>query len=137
MIRKYHNYKPQTNPWHHKEGPHNHHETPGRQTKHSKQLSLLHQDDCKTRTDTKQRATKHRTITDSHKRSKNKQNVNNNRTNRPEMDNSPSHQGEGLKCTHWHKSQPQTLLLLKHNKCPVCTEAPQPMQRTTMEKNSN
>ena len=33
------------------EDPHNHHETPGRQTKQSNQLSLLHQDDCKTRMD--------------------------------------------------------------------------------------
>ena len=32
MIRKYHNHKLQTNPWHHEEGPHNNHETPGRQT---------------------------------------------------------------------------------------------------------
>ena len=28
-----HNHKPQTNPWHREEEPHNHHETPGRQTK--------------------------------------------------------------------------------------------------------
>ena len=49
MIRKYLNHKPQTNPWHHEEEPHNHHETPGRQTKQSNQLSLPHQDDCKTR----------------------------------------------------------------------------------------
>ena len=39
MIRKYHNHKLQTNPWHHKEEPHNNHETPGRQTKQSNQLS--------------------------------------------------------------------------------------------------
>ena len=31
MIRKYHNHKPQTTPWHHEEEPLNHHETPGRQ----------------------------------------------------------------------------------------------------------
>ena len=31
------------------EEPHNNHETPGRQTKQSNQLSLPHQDDCKTR----------------------------------------------------------------------------------------
>ena len=47
MIRKYHNSKPQTNPWHREEKPHNPYETPGRQTKQSIQLSLLHQDDCK------------------------------------------------------------------------------------------
>ena len=48
MIRKYHNHKLQTNPWQRKEEPHNNHETPGRQTKQSDQLSLPHQDDCKT-----------------------------------------------------------------------------------------
>ena len=62
------------------EEPHNNHETPGRQTKQSKQLSLLHQDDCKARMDIKQCITKHRTITDSHNGSNNKQQVNNNRT---------------------------------------------------------
>ena len=40
MIRKYHNHKPKTNPWHREEEPHNHHETPERQTKQSNQLSL-------------------------------------------------------------------------------------------------
>ena len=43
MIRKYHNLKPQTNPWHREEGPHNHHETPGRQFKQSYKLCLPHQ----------------------------------------------------------------------------------------------
>ena len=42
--------------------------------------SFPHQDDCNTRTDTKQRKTKHRTITGSHNGSNNKQKVNNNRT---------------------------------------------------------
>ena len=49
MIRKYHNHKQQTNPWHREEEPHNHQETIGRQTKQSNQLSLPHQDNCKTR----------------------------------------------------------------------------------------
>ena len=53
MIRKYHNLKPQTNPWHREEEPHNHRETPERQTKQSNQLSHPHQDDCKTRMDIK------------------------------------------------------------------------------------
>ena len=35
MIRKYHNHKPQTTPWHREEEPLNHHETPGRQNKQS------------------------------------------------------------------------------------------------------
>ena len=45
MIRKYHDHKPQTNPRRREEEPHNHHKTPGRQTKQSNQLSLPHQDD--------------------------------------------------------------------------------------------
>ena len=40
MIRKYHNHKLQTNPWHREEELHNNLETPGRQTKQSNQLSL-------------------------------------------------------------------------------------------------
>ena len=44
MIRKYHNHKLQTIPWHREEEPLNHHETPGRQIKQSNQLSLPHQD---------------------------------------------------------------------------------------------
>ena len=63
MIRKYHNHKPQTTLWHREEEPLNHHKTPGRQIKQSNQLSLPHQDDRNTRTDTKQRTTKHRTVT--------------------------------------------------------------------------
>ena len=53
MIRKYHNHKLQTTPWHREEKPLNHHETPGRQIKQSNQLSLPHQDDCNTRMDIK------------------------------------------------------------------------------------
>ena len=59
------------------EEPPNHHETPGRQIKQSNQLSLPHQDDCNTKMDIKRRTTKHRTITDSHNGSNNKQKVNN------------------------------------------------------------
>ena len=66
MIRKYHNHKPQTNPWHRDEEPYNHHETPGRQTKQSNQLSFPHQDGCRAKMDIKSRTTKHRTNTDSH-----------------------------------------------------------------------
>ena len=53
MIRKYHNHKPQTTPWHREEEALIHHETPGRQIKQSNQLSLPHQDDCNTRMDIK------------------------------------------------------------------------------------
>ena len=53
MIRKYHNHKLQTSPWHREEEPLNHHKTPGRQIKQSNQLSLPHQDDCNTRMDIK------------------------------------------------------------------------------------
>ena len=69
MIRKYHNHKPQTTPWHREEERLNHHETPGGQIKQSNQFSLPHQDDCNTRMDTKYSTTKHRTITDSHNES--------------------------------------------------------------------
>ena len=68
-----HNHKQQTTLWHREEEPLNHHETPGRQIKQSNQLSLPHQDDCNTRKDTKQRSTKHRTVTDSHNGYNNKQ----------------------------------------------------------------
>ena len=37
MVKKYHNHKLQTNPWHREEEPHNNQETPGRQTKQSNQ----------------------------------------------------------------------------------------------------
>ena len=37
MIRKYHNHKLQTTPWHREEEPLNHHKTPGRQIKQSNQ----------------------------------------------------------------------------------------------------
>ena len=52
MIRNYCNHKLQTNPWHHEEESHNNHETPGRETKQSNQLSLPHQDDCKSEYET-------------------------------------------------------------------------------------
>ena len=80
MIRKYHNHKPQTTPWHHEEESLNHHETPGRQIKQSNQLILPHQDDCNTRMDIEKHTAKHRTITDSQNGSNNKQNVNSTRT---------------------------------------------------------
>ena len=48
MISKYHDHKLQTTLWHREEEQLNHHETPGRQIKQSNQLSLPHQDDCKT-----------------------------------------------------------------------------------------
>ena len=49
MIRKYQNHKLQTDPWHRES--HNNHETPGRQTKQSNQLSIPNQDDCITKRD--------------------------------------------------------------------------------------
>ena len=45
--------QPQTNTWHREEEPHNHRETPGRQTKQINQLSHPNQDDCNTRMDIK------------------------------------------------------------------------------------
>ena len=53
IIRKQHNYKPKTNLWHREEEPHNHHETPGRQTKQSNQFPLHNHGDCKARMDIK------------------------------------------------------------------------------------
>ena len=53
MIRKYHNHKLKTNPWHREEKLHNNYKAQGRQTKQSNQLSFPHQDDCKTRLDIK------------------------------------------------------------------------------------
>ena len=41
MIRKYHNHKLQTNPWHREEESHYNHETTGRQTKQRNQLFLF------------------------------------------------------------------------------------------------
>ena len=41
MIRKYHNHKPQTTPWHREEEPLNHHETPGRQIKQIIQRPMI------------------------------------------------------------------------------------------------
>ena len=93
MIRKYHNHKPQTTPWHREEEPLNHYETPGRQIKQSDQLSLPHQDDCNTSMDTKQRTTKHRTITDSHNGSNNKQKSQQQQNHRLRTDSSLSHRG--------------------------------------------
>ena len=80
LNRKYHNHKLQTNPWHHDEKPHSNHETPGRLTKQSNQLSLPCRDDCKTRMETK-----HRTITESHNGSNNQQRINNNKAIRLEQ----------------------------------------------------
>ena len=54
MIRKNRYHKLKTNPWYREDEPHNNHETLRRQTKQSNQLSLFHQDDCKTRMDIKQ-----------------------------------------------------------------------------------
>ena len=68
--------------------------------KQSNQLSLPHQDDCNTKMDTKQRTTKHRTITDSHNGSNNKQKVNNNRTTALERTAAQATGGGGgAKCT--------------------------------------
>ena len=42
MVRKFHNHKLQTNPWHCEEEPHSNHEALGKQTKQSNQISLPH-----------------------------------------------------------------------------------------------
>ena len=101
MIRKYHNHKPHTTLRHRKEEPLNHHETPGRQIKQSNELSLPHQDDCNTRTYTKQRTTKHITITDSHNGSNNEQKVNNNKTTA--LGQQPKLLGGALNAFYWYQ----------------------------------
>ena len=101
MIRKYHNHKLQTDPWHRKEEPHNNHETPGRQTKHDDQLSLPLRDDCKTIMNTKLGTTKHRTITESHNGSINQQRVSNNRTTA--LERTAANATEGLNAFYSHK----------------------------------
>ena len=80
-------------------------ETPGRQIKQSNQLSLSHQDDCNTRMDIKLRTTKHRTITDSHNGSNNKQKVNNNRTTALERtaDQATGRGGGCLNAFYWYQ----------------------------------
>ena len=82
MVRKYHNHKSQTTPWHHEKEPLNHQETPGRQIKYSvsNQLSLPHQDECNTRWTQSNIQQNIEQITDSHNGSNNKQKVNNNIT---------------------------------------------------------
>ena len=55
----------------------------------------------KTRTDTKQRVTKHRTITDSHNGSYNKQKVNNNRTTA--LERTAAYATGGLNAFYWYR----------------------------------
>ena len=98
MIRKYHNHKLQTNPWHREEEPHKNHETPGRQTKQSNPLSLPHR---KTRMDTKYRTTKHRTITETHNGSNNQQRINSNRTTALEW--TAARATGGLNAFYWYQ----------------------------------
>ena len=96
MIMKYHNHKLQPNPWNREEEPHNNHETPGRQTKHSNQLALPHRDDCKTSNACK----KYRTITESHTGSNNQQH-----NHRLRTDISQSHWsgGGGFNAFYWYQ----------------------------------
>ena len=101
MIRKDNNRKLQTNPWQRKEEPHSNHETPGRQTYPSNQLSLPIKDDCKTRMDIKQRTTKRRTNTYSYNGSNNKQRINNNRTTA--LRQQPKPRGGGLNACYWYQ----------------------------------
>ena len=59
MIRKYLNHTLQATLRHHEEEAQNSNKTQGRQINYSDQPSLLHQDDYKTRKDTKQCTAKH------------------------------------------------------------------------------
>ena len=81
MIRKYHNHKLQTNMWHGEEEQNNNHETSGRQTKLSIQLSLFPiKIIAKLVLNQKKRTIKHRTIPESHNVSNNQQRIINSRT---------------------------------------------------------
>ena len=72
MIRKCHNHKPQTNPWHSEEEPHNNHETPGNQL--SKATSSLFPIKMIAKLEwTLSNVQQNRTITDSRNGSNNKQ----------------------------------------------------------------
>ena len=95
----HHNHKLQTNPRHLEEEPHNHHKTPGRQTKQSNQLSLSHRNDCKTRMD---KVTHNKTITESHNGSNNQQRINNNRTTALERTLAKATRG-GLNAFYWYQ----------------------------------
>ena len=53
IVSEYDQEIPQSQTADHEEETHNHHETPGRQTKQSNQVSLPHQDGCKTTMDIK------------------------------------------------------------------------------------
>ena len=61
MVGKYHYHILQTKPPHREEEPQNSnsHKTSGKQLKQSNQLSLPHQNGCKTSKDTKHCTTKH------------------------------------------------------------------------------
>ena len=104
-IRIYVNHKPQTTPWHREVEPLNHQETPGRQIKQSNQLSLPHQSDCNTRMNIKLRTIKHRTITDSHNGSYNKQKSQQQQNHRLRTGSSLSHRGGGggLNAFYWYQ----------------------------------
>ena len=107
MIRKYHNQKLQTNLWHCEEQPHNNHETPGRQTKQSNQLSLPHQDDCKTK--------KHRMITESHNGSNNQQQINDNRTTA--LERTAAKATWGLNAFYWYQIFTLDSAVVEAQKC--------------------
>ena len=100
-------------PPHRGEEPHNNHETPGRQTKQNNQLSLPHQDDCKTRMEIKS-CTRHRTVTDSHNGSSNKQKVINNRTLKSLDDFDQMGCGVGAALSVWKSPHRLTIGKLQH-----------------------
>ena len=106
VIRKYHNHKLQTNPRHCEEVQLNNHGKPGRQTKQSNHFSLPHRDDCKTRMDTKERITKHRTITEPQNWSYNQQRVNKNNITTA-LEWTAARGTRGLKCIYWHHLRPR------------------------------
>ena len=116
MIKKYHNHKLQTNPWHRKEESHNNHETPERQTKQKKTSYLFPiKMIAKLVLDTTWH-TKQKTITDTHNGSNNQQRMNSNRT-----DSSLSHWG--LNAFYWYQIFALDHVVDKAQKCKDHMEA--------------
>ena len=86
------------------------HQTPGRQTKQSNMFSLPHQDDCKTRMDTKKCTAKHRAITDSENWSNKQQ-----RNHCLSTGSSLSHWG--LNAFYWHQIIALDYAVVEAQKC--------------------
>ena len=122
MIRKYHNQKLQTNPWHREEEPHNNHETQGRQTKQSNQLSLPIEMIAKLKW-TQSNAQQNIKNTESRNGSNNQQRTNNNRATALERTAAKVTGVAKMQFTGT-KSSPSILLLFKHKNVKLAWRIP-------------